>query len=367
MERVKTLVIGAGAVGLAIGCHLSKNDPDLVIVDKETGFGKHTSSRNSEVIHNGHYYPPGSLKARLCVRGNRLLYDYLDIHAIAHAKTGKIIVAMDESELELLDTYLKTGQENGCQGMTLLSRVEVLTLEPGVKCVGGLYVPATGIFNTHGFMSSLESLAEHQGAITVYGMEVLAIRREDGQFIVEFANGEAFQCQQLINSGGLWADQLARMAGLDVDKMGLNLHWCKGEYYKTNRLGGIRHLIYPVADPKGVFLGIHLTLNLNGEIRFGPNAYYRESLDYRFDEGFLDEFHRAVSRYLEVNVDDLMPDDTGIRPKLQGPGDGFRDFYIQEESRNGLPGLINLIGIESPGLTASLAIAEYVAHLMPAE
>ncbi len=367
METVNTLVIGAGAVGLAIGYQLAKTDPDLVVVDKETGFGKHTSSRNSEVIHNGHYYPPGSLKAKLCVRGNSLLYGYLAKHAIAHANTGKIIVAMDESEKKLLEEYLKTGQENGCQGMTLLNQEEVRDLEPVVKCTAGLYVPSTGVFDTHGFMSSLESRIEKQGAFTVYGMRVMAIRWEDGQYIVEFANGEAFRCKRLINSGGLWADQLARMAGVDIDKMGLKLHWCKGEYYKTNKLGGIRHLIYPVADPKGVFLGIHLTLNLNGEIRFGPNAYYRESLDYRFDEGFLNEFHRAVSRYLELKVDDLMPDDTGIRPKLQGPGDGFRDFYIQEESRNGLPGLVNLIGIESPGLTASLAIAEYVNSLMPTE
>lgn len=363
MEQVKTLVIGAGAIGLAVGYELAKTDPDLVVVDKEKSFGRHTSSRNSEVIHAGHYYQPGSLKARLCVQGNAFLHDYLDEHAIPYRNTGKIIVATTFAEERILKNYLDTGAQNRCKGMKLLTRDEVFKLEPQVKCISGVYIPSSGIFDTHKFMQSLAGQIEERGSYIVYGMEVAQIRREEGKYLVSFANGEVFSCDQVINSAGLWAHEIAKMAGLDIKALGIEQHWCKGEYYKTSKIKGFDHLVYPVADPKGIYLGIHLTVNLAGEVRFGPNAYYVNEIDYHFDEHFMDEFHRAINRYLEISAEDLMPDDTGIRAKLQGPGDGFRDFYISEESRNGLPGFVNLIGMESPGLTASLAIAKYVEKL----
>lgn len=363
MESVGTIVIGAGAIGLAVARELSHNDPDLVVVEKENSFGKHTSSRNSEVIHAGHYYEPGSLKARLCVKGNEKLYRYLKDYGIQHSRTGKIIVANSAEEEAILRKYHDLGRINGCPDFRCLSEAEVMEMEPRARCKSGLLIPSTGIFDTHGFMHSLATATEKQGAFIVYGMEVVSIRRENSSYIVIFANGEAFKSDRVVNAAGLWADQIAVMAGLDTKALNIKQHWCKGEYYKTSKVSGIRHLLYPVADPQGVFLGIHLTINLNGEVRFGPNAFYVDEIDYKFDEGFFEEFHASINRYMEIGREDLTPDDTGIRPKLQGPGEGFRDFYIREESPHGLPNFVNLIGIESPGLTASLAIAEYVNEL----
>ncbi|MDY0150876.1 MAG: NAD(P)/FAD-dependent oxidoreductase [Candidatus Cloacimonas sp.] len=364
MESVRTLVIGAGAIGLAIAYELSKQDSDLVVVEKESSFGKHTSSRNSEVIHAGHYYSPGSLKASLCVDGNKLLYSYLQENSLPHKNTGKIIVSTSPAEETVLQKYLELGTKNRCEGFRLISKDEVTELEPLAKCTSGLYIPSTGIFDTHQYMQSLASKIEEQDAFIVYGMEVETIRRENNKYIVQFLDGEIFQCEYLINSAGLWADQIAIIAGMDTKALNIEQHWCKGEYYKTTKIKGINHLVYPVADPKGVFLGIHLTINLAGEVRFGPNAFYLDKVDYHFEEGFFEEFYTSINRYIDVNRDDLMPDDTGIRPKLQGHAEGFRDFYIKEETANGLPGFINLIGMESPGLTASLAIAKYVASLL---
>lgn len=364
MESVKTLIIGAGAIGLAIGYELSKTEPDLVIVDKESGFGRHTSCRNSEVIHAGHYYDPGSLKARFCVQGNALLYEYLEENSIPYKNTGKIIVATTLEEEYTLKNYIDAGTKNGCKGMKLLTRDEVCQLEPQVKCISGLFIPSSGIFDTHKYMQSLSDQIEAQGAFIVYGMEVTGISQLNGRYLVEFTNGEVFQCDQVINSAGLWSHEIAKMAGLDTEALGIEQHWCKGEYYKTSKINGFDHLVYPVADPRGIYLGIHLTVNLAGEVRFGPNAYYVDKIDYHFDEQFMDDFHRAINRYMEISAEDIMPDDTGIRAKLQGPDDGFRDFYIREESGEGLPGFVNLIGMESPGLTSSLAIALYVAKLI---
>lgn len=363
MEKINTVVIGAGAIGLAIAYELAKADPDLVVVEKEKSFGRHTSSRNSEVIHAGHYYNTGSLKARLCVEGNALLYDYLKENGIAHKNTGKIIVATNEAEKDVVTSYLRRGEANGCSGFRMITADEAQSLEPSAKCKAGLFIPSTGIFDTHEYMRSLAENIEEKGAFIVYGDEVTGIVYDKGSYILDFASGEQFQCKNLINSAGLWADRIAAMAGMDIEALKIKQHWCKGQYYKTTKLKGIEHLIYPVADPKGIFLGIHLTINLAGEVRFGPNAFYVDEIDYRFENEYFDEFYKAINRYIDVPKEDLMPDDVGIRPKLQGPDDGFRDFYIQEESKNGFPGLINLIGMESPGLTASLAIAKYVSKI----
>lgn len=364
MEYIDTVVIGAGAIGLAIAYELSKTNPDLVVVEKETSFGKHTSSRNSEVIHTGHYYETGSLKAKLCVEGNALLYDFLEENSIPHERTGKIIVATSEEEIAILHDYVARGEANGCKGFRLLTKEEVQEMEPLAKCVAGLHIPSTGIFDTHKFMEKLAHLVEDQGAFIVYGNELVSIEKNDDLYELRFADGQILQCKNVINSAGLWSDSVAAMVGIDIDKYGLRMHWCKGQYYKTTKIKGVKHLIYPVADPKGIFLGIHLTINLAGEVRFGPNAFYLDEIDYQFNENYFDDFYNSVNRYMDVSKEELMPDDCGIRPKLQGPKDGFRDFYISEESDKGFPGLINLIGMESPGLTASLAIAKYVDFLM---
>lgn len=364
MESVDILIIGAGAVGLAIAHELSKTLPDVVVVEKEQGFGKHTSSRNSEVIHAGHYYETGSLKASLCVQGNRMLYDYLAQRSIPHQNTGKIIVATTSAEEQILHKYMKQGAINGCEGFRLLSSSEVARLEPRVKCASGLWIPSTGIFDTHKYMASLASETEARDAFIIYDMEVVAISHSGNSYIVKFTNGEVYQTRILINSAGLWADNIAALTGIDIVANNIRQHRCKGEYYKSSKIYGIKHLVYPVADPAGIFLGIHLTINLNGEVRFGPNAWYVDDVNYGFDDSHFEEFYRSIGRYIDIDREDLHPDDTGIRPKLQGPQDSFRDFYIREETDKGLPGLINLIGIESPGLTASLAIAKHVAELI---
>ncbi|MBN2461818.1 MAG: FAD-dependent oxidoreductase, partial [Candidatus Cloacimonetes bacterium] len=195
-------------------------------------------------------------------------------------------------------------------------------------------------------------------------MEVTAISRKSGSYIVDFSNGEKFQSNVVINCAGLFCENVARLAGIATAKSNLRIHWCKGEYYKTTRIKGIKHLIYPVPDPRGISLGIHLSINLNGEVRFGPNAYYIDEINYRMDESYKKEFLEAVNRYIGIAGDDLNPDDCGIRAKLQGANEGFRDFYIRDEAEKGLPGFINLMGIESPGLTCSLAIAEYITSLV---
>ena len=235
-----------------------------------------------------------------------IFYGYLKDNAIPYRNTGKIIVAADDAEMKVLDGYQKRGEANGCKGFKMLGAEEVLTLEPRAKCCAGLYIPSTGIFDTHQFMHSLAEKIEEQDAFIVYGNEVSAIRREDGSYIIDFNNGESYQCQQLINSAGLWAHQVAALAGMDIQAKRLAQYWCKGQYYKSTKIEGINHLIYPVADPRGIFLGIHLTINLAGEVRFGPNAFYVDSIDYRFDESYFDEFYESVNRYIDISKADLV-------------------------------------------------------------
>ncbi|MBN1948652.1 MAG: NAD(P)/FAD-dependent oxidoreductase [Candidatus Cloacimonetes bacterium] len=364
MEKVDVLVIGAGVVGLAVTENLSRHLPDVVLVEKETTFGLHTSSRNSEVIHSGVYYPPGSLKATLCITGARLIYHFAQEHQIPHQQCGKIIVATVNNELKELERLYNNGTINGVQGLRILDSEECLDLEPRIKALKALWVPEAGIINTHKLMQKLASISEDQGAFLLYDMEVTAIEFNQGRYLVRFGNGEIFSTRILINAAGLYAEQVARMAGIDTEASGLRIYWCKGEYYKTHLFTDIRHLVYPVPDPKGVFLGIHLTINLKNEIRFGPNAYFVEDLNYGMDESYKPDFINAITRYLDLPLEALHLDDCGIRAKLQGPDSDFRDFYIQDESVRNLPGFINIMGIESPGLTSALAIAEFVRNLV---
>jgi L-2-hydroxyglutarate oxidase LhgO len=364
MEEVNLIVIGAGAIGLSIAYQLSGRFPELLVIEKEETFGRHTSSRNSEVIHSGIYYPNRSLKAELSVRGNHLLYSFLSTHKINHRKCGKIIVAVNKSEENALLKLKQNGERNQVSGMKILSSQQCKELEPQIKAVSGLYVHSTGILDSHQFMQSLERLIERRGSIIAYKLEVSKINYTDKGFDLYFTNGEHIRTRILINCAGIYADKVAQMAGINLFKNKLKLHLGKGQYYKSTRIKNIRHLIYPLPDPTGHFLGIHLTINLADEIRFGPNLFYTDNLDYHFDNSFKDEFQQAIQRYLPIDPRYLNPDDVGIRPKLQGPDDPVRDFYIREESNRGLPNFINLIGMESPGLTASLAIAEYVDRLI---
>jgi len=363
MEQVNILIIGAGVIGLSIAKELSEKYEDIVVVEKEKSFGRHTSSRNSEVLHSGIYYPQNSLKAKLCIEGLELIYNYVEEHGIPYNKCGKLIVATAEKEIEDLYKLMDNGIRNGVRNLSIIDKKKCVEMEPQIDCLKALKVESTGILDTHKFMASLETEIEKNDGIVVYDMEVNSIIKENDSYIVSFTDGEKFQAKTLINSAGLYSDKIAEMVGIDIMQNNLELHWCKGEYYKNNHIKNINHLIYPLPDPSGVFLGIHLTINLNGEVRFGPNAYYINEFDYKMDDRHKTEFYTAIKRYMNVDEDNLHLDDCGIRPKLQQEGGSFRDFYIKEESENGFPNFINLIGIESPGLTSCLAIANYVNQL----
>jgi L-2-hydroxyglutarate oxidase LhgO len=364
MEKVDILVIGGGIIGLAVARTLSEDFEDVVLVEKEESFGRHTSSRNSEVIHSGIYYPQNSKKAKLCLSGSELIYEYAQQRNIPYSKCGKLVVATSEEEVTELLKLKENGEKNGVSGLEIIDAEKCQELEPQVKAVKALFVPTTGIIDTHKLMESLENDAEKNGAFLVYDMEVISIDPLDDGYVVNFGNGEVFEAIHIVNCAGLYSDQIAQMVGINIKRENLQLHWCKGEYFKSNNIKNINHLVYPLPDPKGIFLGIHLTINLRGEVRFGPNAYYLDELNYNMDETYKNEFLKSINKYIDINADKLHRDDCGIRPKLQPKGGDFRDFYIEEESEKGFPNFINCIGIESPGITASLAIAEEVKNLI---
>lgn len=384
MDQAKIIIIGAGVVGLAIAAELSKRHKDIVLLEKETSFGQGTSSRNSEVIHAGIYYPKGSLKAKLCVEGSRLLYKYCQEHNIPHKRLGKIIVAINKSEVGQLNELMKKGKENWVRDLRFMTEEELDRFEPGVKGVKALYSPNTGIVDSHQLMRSLENEAERNGVVIGYGQEVRGIgreyeggggrRREEGLigsgreeegYIITTGAGEQIKTRFLINSAGLFADRIAAMAGVDVDKKKYRLHFCKGEYFAYTKPAFIKHLVYPVPSHDLTGLGVHSVIDLAGGLKFGPSAEYVDQVDYKVNPAHKKDFYEDIVKlFPQVKEDDLAPDQAGMRPKLQGPGEGVRDFVISEESRLGLPGFINLIGIESPGLTACLAIGKNVADLV---
>jgi L-2-hydroxyglutarate oxidase LhgO len=365
MDKANITIIGAGVVGLAIAAELGKKHQDIVLLEKETSFGQGTSSRNSEVIHAGIYYPRGSLKAKLCVEGSRLLYKYCQEHQIPHKRLGKIIVALNDGEVGQLDGLLKQGKENWVRGLRFMMGSELAKFEPGVKGVKALYSPDTGIVDSHRLMKALAREAEDRGVMIAYGSEVRGVRGEERGYILNINGEESLKTECLINSAGLFADRIAAMAGIDIDKHKYRLHLCKGEYFSYTKPSFIKHLVYPVPEHDITGLGVHSVIDLVGGLRFGPNTEYINGIDYTVNPAHRRAFWESVVKlFPQVKEDDLAPDQAGVRPKLQGPGDGVRDFIISEEARLGLPGLINLIGIESPGLTACLAIGEYVKNLV---
>ncbi|MCD4651379.1 MAG: NAD(P)/FAD-dependent oxidoreductase, partial [Candidatus Cloacimonetes bacterium] len=343
---------------------LSKNTPDVVLVEKEDSFGRHTSSRNSEVVHSGIYYPQNTLKATLCLTGNRLMLEEARENGIPHNVCGKIIVATCDEEIPALQKLKNNGERNKVTGLEIIDKKHCFELEPDITAVQGIWVPTCAIIDTHSYMKFQVAEAEAKDAFIIYGMEVTEIEKTDEGYIVSFANGEQFLTKILINSGGLFCESISRMAGIDTAEHNLRIHWCRGEYFKTNRYKNISHLVYPLPDTQGIFLGIHLTINLNREVRFGPNAIYTDNINYKLDETNLNEFSTSINRYMSIEKKELHPDDIGIRAKLQGQDEGFRDFYIQEESEKGLPGFVNLMGIESPGFTAAPAIARLVNRIV---
>ncbi|MDA8125717.1 MAG: NAD(P)/FAD-dependent oxidoreductase [Deltaproteobacteria bacterium] len=367
MDQFGVTIIGAGVVGLALAEELSSRHADVLVVEKNTGFGQETSSRNSEVIHGGIYFPADFLRTRFCVEGNRLLYERCLARDIPHLRRGKLILAARDEELAILETLKGQAEANGVPGMTLLGGKQLRTLEPEIVAKAALFSPTTGIIDSHRLMRSFLIQAQENGAAVVFRSEVTAIHRgSPGGYDLELNGGPyRFHTRVLINSAGLHADRIAALAGLDIDRLGYRLKFCKGDYFAASPSPRLNHLVYPVPVKNNVGLGIHATPDLTGRVRFGPDDQYVADLNYDVDARKSEAFFRSVQSYLPgIGRSSLQPDMSGIRPKLQGPGEPPRDFVVQEESKAGFPGLINLIGIESPGLTGAMAIARYCAKLV---
>jgi len=359
-------VIGAGVVGLAVAEALSARYKNILLIEKHHSFGMETSSRNSEVVHAGIYYPIDSLKARFCREGNRRLYEICTARIIGHRKTGKLIVAVSEDEINSLEALRIHAVENGVFDLCFLGSREIARSEPEISVKEALFSPSTGIVDSHALMRSFLARAESQGTTVVFNTEITAIDFDGSAYEIETNSGEfRFKTGILINSAGLSADRIAALAGIDIDGAGYRLKYCKGNYFTVSPVPKLHHLIYPVPTGNREGLGIHATLDLGGRVRFGPDTEYIMDIDYTVHEEKKDAFYRSIRRYLPgITAELLTPDMSGIRPKLQGPGEPYKDFIIQEERHKGYPGLITLNGIESPGLTASIPIAEYVASLV---
>lgn len=363
VERVESVVVGAGVIGLAVARRLALSGQEVLLLEAARAIGTETSSRNSEVIHAGIYYTPGSLKARLSVRGRHLLYEYCASHGIAHRRTGKLIVATRSAEEPVLEQLAAQAAANGARDLRPLSGAEAIALEPALACTAALLSPSTGILDSHGLMLSLLGEAEDHGAALALQSPLLAVEpAPDGfRLTVDQADGGTMplSCRRLVNAAGHGALPLARrIAGLAPEQIPAG-HLLKGNYFSLSGKAPFRHLIYPVPVPGGA--GTHLTLDLAGQARFGPDTEPVESFDYRVDPARAASFYGAIRRYYPGLKDDaLAPAYAGIRPKI-GKNGAMADFIIAGPESHGLAGLVNLFGIESPGLTASLAIAEEVA------
>lgn len=365
MESIECVVVGAGVVGLAVARRLARAGHQVLVMERGPDIGAETSSRNSEVIHAGIYYPPGSLKAALCVEGKALLYDYCLARNIPHRRCGKIIVATSEQQIDTLEGYRRQARRNGAGELQWLEASELNALEPSVRCVRGLLSESTGIIDSHAFMLALLADLEGAGGILAMRTPLLGGRATSSgalELIVGGPEPMELRTGLLVNCGGLWAPQVARSIDGMPTRHIPEAAYARGHYYAYSGRSPFRRLVYPVAEQGG--LGIHVTLDLAGQARFGPDVRWIDGVDYSFDETVRTEFVRAIRAYFPaLDEDRLHPSYTGIRPKIVGPGEPAADFVIQAAPQHGVAGLVNLFGIESPGLTAALAIAERVAAL----
>lgn len=361
-SELDAVVIGGGVIGLAVARALALRGRAVTLLESESRLGQHTSSRNSEVIHAGIYYPPGSLKARLCVAGKALLYAYATEHDVAHRQLGKLIVATRSDEVPALEQIRSGAEQCGVHDLEWLEARDVTALEPAVKAVRGLLSPSTGIVDSHSLMSALRKDAVGHGAEIVTNSPVVGGAVLDGggfELDIGGADPTSVRCRTLVNAAGLWAQNVARsLRGVPPSSIPPQ-HFAKGHYFTLSGKSPFSHLVYPVPEPGG--LGVHVTLDLAGQARFGPDVSWLDGVDYGFEDGREARFYSAIRAYFPALGDGaLTPGHTGIRPKLAGAGAPASDFIIQGENDHGVPGLINLYGIESPGLTASLALAEQV-------
>jgi L-2-hydroxyglutarate oxidase LhgO len=368
VEEVDCVVVGAGVVGLAVARSLAMAGREVIILDRAEGIGTETSSRNSEVIHAGIYYPANSLMARFCVAGRRMLYPYCVEKNVPHRNCGKLIVATNDQEDAMLAGIQKRAEANGVEGMRVLSAAEAMAMEPALRCTSALLSPTTGIIDSHSFMVALQGDAENAGAVPVFFSPVLGGRVTDRRIEVDVGGADpmTLRCRLLVNSAGLHAPGLAsRLVGMPADRVP-GTYFAKGNYFTLAGRSPFSRLIYPVPVPGG--LGVHITIDLGGQARFGPDVEWIDTIDYTVDASRSDGFYDAVRRYWPGLRDGaLAPGYAGIRPKIVPKGAPGQDFVVQGPQTHGVPGLINLFGIESPGLTASMAIAEHVLELSRTE
>jgi L-2-hydroxyglutarate oxidase LhgO len=358
MESVDAIVIGAGVVGLGIARALAMAGHEVVVLEAEDAIGTHTSSRNSEVIHAGIYYPKGSLKARTCVSGKELLYEYCVAHGVPHRRSGKLIVASDDAQLGELEQIQKKAHANGVTDVVWMTREQAVALEPAVSCVAALYSPSTGIIDSHALMLAYLGDAEAHGAMLALKTLLIGAQIVPQGFVVHTDEMDV-QCRVLVNSAGLRAPSVARQIEGFPQELVPREFYAKGNYYSLTGKSPFSRLVYPVPEPGG--LGVHVTLDLAGQARFGPDVEWVERIDYAVDPKRAERFYAAIRRYWPGLPDGaLAPGYSGIRPKTAGPGEPAPDFALQGPRAHGVPGLVHLFGIESPGLTSSLALAAMV-------
>ncbi|MGC4397048.1 NAD(P)/FAD-dependent oxidoreductase [Hydrogenophaga sp. T2] len=370
LERVDTVVIGAGVVGLAVARALALQGREVWVLEREAAIGTGTSSRNSEVIHAGIYYPAGSLKARLCVRGKALLYDYAAERGIAHRRCGKLIVANTPSQQGALAGIVARAAGNGVNDLRLLTADEARALEPALDCRGAVLSPSTGIVDSHGLMLALQGDLEHAGGLVALHANVHAVLRDGTAWRLQADDGTELLAERVVNAAGLQACALAQA----IEGMPAGLvprpFYAKGSYFTLSGRSPFTRLIYPAPEPDKHLagLGVHLTIDLGGQAKFGPDVQWVDDpADLQVDPARGEAFYAEVRRYWPGLPDGaLLPGYAGMRPKISGPHEPAADFVVQGPAEHGLPGLVNLLGIESPGLTSCLAIGELVAERLSA-
>lgn len=365
MDQIECVVIGAGVVGLAVARALAQRGREVIVLEATQAIGTGTSSRNSEVIHAGLYYPRGSLKATLCVRGREMLYEYCEERGVPYRRCGKLLVATARNQLPQLAALATRGKENGVLDLMRLTGHEAQALEPALECVEAVFSPQTGIVDSHQLLLALQGDAERDGAVCAFHSPVESIEAQAGRFIVQVGgpSPSVLCATTLVNSAGLHANALARkIRGLDARHVP-PLYFARGCYFSIPGRAPFSRLIYPMPNEAG--LGVHLTLDLGGQARFGPDVEWVQSINYDVDPRRAENFYSAIREYWPALPDDaLQPAYAGIRPKLSGPGEPAADFVIQGPAAHGVRGLVNLFGIESPGLTACLAIAARVSDIV---
>ena len=364
-ERVDCAVIGAGIIGLAIARELALHGREAIVIEAADAIGTHTSSRNSEVIHAGLYYGKGSFKARFCTVGKQLLYGYCRERGVPHKNIGKIVVAAGDDENATLKGYVAKAEANGVTDLRWLSRAQLREMEPEVECAAGFLSPSTGIVDSHALMLAYQGDAQNHGAAVVFKSPVRSGEIGADGIVLNVGGDEpmTITCNAVVNSAGLFAQDVARsIRGIPAQSIPPQ-YFAKAHYYTLSGKPPFRRLVYPVAS--SAHLGVHVTVDLAGQVRFGPDVSWVDKVDYSFDHSRESLFYRAIRKYYPGLKDgQLQPGYTGIRPKVSGEGAPAADFVIQGPTDHGVPGLVNLYGIESPGLTASMAIAQHVRALL---